>query len=124
MFFFKSNVLFRWGCSYREVVNPAKQLSEYRSIPGAPVGPLNGRLVQQPYDTKDRVQVFSFYKPSLLLFTLLFSGRHQKQVKRYQAQESGTTYVYDYVELMQEILVRRWKNYKAVTGIDPPACLV
>ena len=43
-------------------------------------GPLNGLLVSTPYVTKDHLQL-----------------------KRFQAQSSGTTYVYDYPEMFRQV---------------------
>jgi acetyl-CoA carboxylase/biotin carboxylase 1 len=46
-------------------------------------GPLHQLLVSTPYPTKDHLQL-----------------------KRFQAQSSGTTYVYDYPEMFRQVSVR------------------
>ncbi len=89
----------RAALSYRETSEGGDCI--YRSVEGLPSGPLDGRPLLAPYENKDRIQG-----------------------KRYQAQETGTTYVYDYIELIQEALARRWRHAKNFTGVEPPAVLV
>jgi acetyl-CoA carboxylase/biotin carboxylase 1 len=92
-------LLSRAAISYREMSDGGDCI--YRSVEGFPSGPLDGRPLLAPYENKDRIQG-----------------------KRYQAQETGTTYVYDYIELIQEALARRWRHAKNFTGMEPPAVLV
>ncbi|XP_038054037.1 acetyl-CoA carboxylase-like isoform X2 [Patiria miniata] len=54
-------------------------------------GSLHGRLVNTPYVTKDHLQL-----------------------KRYQAQTLGTTYVYDFPDMFKQKLRRIWEEHKAV----------
>ncbi|XP_071137494.1 acetyl-CoA carboxylase-like isoform X4 [Mytilus edulis] len=55
---------------------------------GTKQGPLHGLLVSAPYVTKDHLQL-----------------------KRFQAQQSGTTYVYDFPEMFKQALLKQWKEY-------------
>lgn len=49
---------------------------------GAKQGPMHGLLLSTPYMTKDHLQL-----------------------KRFQAQSNGTTYVYDYPEMFRQVSV-------------------
>ena len=51
-------------------------------------GALHGLLLNTPYVTKDHLQL-----------------------KRFQAQNNGTTYVYDFPEMFKQALDRIWNNY-------------
>ena len=55
---------------------------------GVKQGPLHGLLISTPYVTKDHLQL-----------------------KRFQAQQSGTTYVYDFPEMFKQALMIQWKEY-------------
>ncbi|XP_076067982.1 acetyl-CoA carboxylase isoform X2 [Oratosquilla oratoria] len=55
---------------------------------GARQGPLHGLPVSTPYVTKDYLQL-----------------------KRFQAQNNGTTYVYDFPEMFRQALERQWEYY-------------
>ncbi|ESP03134.1 hypothetical protein LOTGIDRAFT_199489 [Lottia gigantea] len=59
---------------------------------GARQGPYHGLFVSTPYLTKDHLQL-----------------------KRFQAQSSGTTYVYDYPDMFKMALINSWKEYYKVT---------
>ena len=58
---------------------------------GPKQGPLHGLLISTPYQTKD-----------------------QLQNKRFQAQLSGTTYVYDYPELFKQVGLQSLPQYSTV----------
>lgn len=51
-------------------------------------GPLHGLSVSTPYQTKDKLQQ-----------------------KRFQAQSSGTTYVYDFPDMFRQMAERQWKEF-------------
>ena len=72
---------------YREVLRDGVVVYENYN-PESP-GPMHGLPVDSPYPTRE---------PS--------------QVKRYQAQASGTTYVYDFPNLFREALKQRWHGLK------------
>ncbi|XP_055889242.1 acetyl-CoA carboxylase-like isoform X3 [Biomphalaria glabrata] len=55
---------------------------------GIKQGPLHGLLISTPYLTKDHLQL-----------------------KRYQAQSSGTTYVYDFPEMFRQALLKEWESH-------------
>ncbi|KAL5009691.1 hypothetical protein ScPMuIL_011996 [Solemya velum] len=68
---------------------------------GAKNGSLHGLLISTPYVTKDHLQL-----------------------KRFQAQSKGTTYVYDYPEMFRQALAKQWKQYQQEFGVldaDVPA---
>ncbi len=56
-------------------------------------GLLHGLLLNTPYVTKDHLQL-----------------------KRFQAQNNDTTYVYDYPEMFKQALERLWNNHAKVSG--------
>ncbi|CAB4030503.1 acetyl- carboxylase-like isoform X2, partial [Paramuricea clavata] len=62
---------------------------------GLKQGPLHGLQVNSPYVTKDRLQL-----------------------KRFTAQNQGTTYVYDIPELFKQAVLRYWKQWSKEHGED------
>lgn len=72
---------------YREVTDTRTGQIMFESY-GAKRGPLHGLLVSTPYLTKDHLQL-----------------------KRFQAQSSGTTYVYDYPEMFRQALLQLWEQH-------------
>ncbi|XP_028408241.1 acetyl-CoA carboxylase-like isoform X2 [Dendronephthya gigantea] len=62
---------------------------------GLKQGPLHGLLVNSPYVTKDRLQL-----------------------KRFTAQNQGTTYVYDIPELFKQAVLKYWKQWSKEHGKD------
>lgn len=56
---------------------------------GAKQGPLHGLLLSYPYVTKDHLQL-----------------------KRFQAQTNGTTYIYDFPEMFRQALRTVWKEHR------------
>ena len=56
-------------------------------------GPLHGMLTSTPYVTKDLLQA-----------------------KRFKAQNLGTTYVYDFPDMLKECLRESWKDYATKKG--------
>lgn len=56
-------------------------------------GPLHGLPISTPYMTKDYLQL-----------------------KRFQAQKNGTTYVYDFPEMFRQALEREWEKYLKARG--------
>nr|KAG5704977.1 hypothetical protein BaRGS_022819 [Batillaria attramentaria] len=72
---------------YREVNDPRTGQIMFESY-GAKRGALHGLLVSTPYLTKDHLQL-----------------------KRFQAQSSGTTYVYDYPEMFRQALLQLWEQH-------------
>ncbi|XP_041352027.1 acetyl-CoA carboxylase-like isoform X1 [Gigantopelta aegis] len=73
---------------YREVTDSRTGQVMFQAY-GAKQGPLHGLLISSPYLTKDHMQL-----------------------KRYQAQSQGTTYVYDFPEMFRQALIKMWKEYK------------
>uniref|UniRef100_H2YM68 Uncharacterized protein n=1 Tax=Ciona savignyi TaxID=51511 RepID=H2YM68_CIOSA len=71
---------------YKEVTNPITGQVTYNS--NKP-GPLHSMLTSTPYVTKDLLQA-----------------------KRFKAQEMGTTYVYDFPEMLRQALKEQWKKLK------------
>lgn len=61
---------------------------------GARQGPLHGLPISTPYMTKDYLQL-----------------------KRFQAQTNGTTYVYDFPEMFRQALERVWEEYLTERGM-------
>nr|WDE40200.1 acetyl-CoA carboxylase [Tegillarca granosa] len=72
---------------YKEVTDPRTGQVMFQAF-GAKQGPLHGLLVSTPYPTKDHLQL-----------------------KRFQAQSSGTTYVYDFPEMFKQALMKQWKEH-------------
>jgi len=60
---------------------------------GSKQGPLHNLLLSTPYITKDHLQL-----------------------KRFQAQTNGTTYVYDFPEMFRQGLSKIWKDFKEAGG--------
>ena len=60
---------------------------------GSKQGPLHNLLLSTPYVTKDHLQL-----------------------KRFQAQTNGTTYVYDFPEMFRQGVQKMWKEYKEAGG--------
>ena len=79
---------------YREVVDP-EQGSVFQALDPANGGALHGQSAQAPYEVKDRVQV-----------------------KRYAAQQNNTTYIYDYIDLIKEVVGRRWNFARSLVPAD------
>uniref|UniRef100_A0A803SPN3 acetyl-CoA carboxylase n=1 Tax=Anolis carolinensis TaxID=28377 RepID=A0A803SPN3_ANOCA len=69
---------------YREVYDPSTGSIMFHSF-GEKQGPLHGMLINTPYVTKDLLQS-----------------------KRFQAQSLGTTYVYDFLEMIRQALFKLW----------------
>ena len=57
-------------------------------------GPLHGLPISTPYMTKDYLQL-----------------------KRFQAQKNGTTYVYDFPEMFRQALEREWEKHLKSRGV-------
>uniref|UniRef100_A0A8C7KCS5 acetyl-CoA carboxylase n=1 Tax=Oncorhynchus kisutch TaxID=8019 RepID=A0A8C7KCS5_ONCKI len=68
-----------------------------RQAYGDTQGPLHGMLINTPYVTKDLLQS-----------------------KRFQAQSLGTTYVYDFPEMVRQALKKLWQSTKAFAHL--PKC--
>ncbi|XP_076818165.1 acetyl-CoA carboxylase-like isoform X1 [Clavelina lepadiformis] len=88
---------------YREVTNPATGQTMFQAYNSSRPGPLHGMLTSTPYVTKDLLQA-----------------------KRFKAQNMGTTYVYDFPEMIRQALGDVWKNYatKGDWGVAIPDTLV
>lgn len=72
---------------YKEVADPITGHIKFESW-GPKQGPLHDLPVSTPYMTKDYLQL-----------------------KRFQAQSNGTTYVYDFPDMFQQALIRLWEEY-------------
>ncbi|KAH9518470.1 hypothetical protein Btru_016876 [Bulinus truncatus] len=72
---------------YKEVTDPRTGQIMFEAY-GIKQGPLHGLLISTPYLTKDHLQL-----------------------KRYQAQSSGTTYVYDFPEMFRQALLKEWESH-------------
>ncbi|CAL1538931.1 unnamed protein product [Lymnaea stagnalis] len=72
---------------YKEVTDPRTGQIMFEAY-GVKQGPLHGLLISTPYLTKDHLQN-----------------------KRYQAQSSGTTYVYDFPEMFRQALLKEWESH-------------
>ncbi|BFZ10005.1 hypothetical protein BsWGS_13044 [Bradybaena similaris] len=72
---------------YREVTDSRTGQIMFEAY-GEKQGPLHGLLISTPYLTKDHLQL-----------------------KRYQAQSSGTTYVYDLPEMFRQALMKMWETH-------------
>ncbi|XP_076466128.1 acetyl-CoA carboxylase-like isoform X2 [Babylonia areolata] len=72
---------------YREITDSRTGQIQFESY-SAKRGALHGLLVSTPYLTKDHLQL-----------------------KRFQAQSSGTTYVYDYPEMFRQALIQQWEQH-------------
>ncbi|KAB7507632.1 Acetyl-CoA carboxylase [Armadillidium nasatum] len=72
---------------YKEVRDKLTGQFKFEGFGGSQ-GPLHGLPISTPYMTKDYLQL-----------------------KRFQAQTNGTTYVYDFPEMFKQALERQWENY-------------
>ncbi|XP_068249206.1 acetyl-CoA carboxylase isoform X1 [Palaemon carinicauda] len=77
---------------YREVTDKLTGQIKFEGF-GARQGPLHGLPISTPYMTKDYLQL-----------------------KRFQAQTNGTTYVYDFPEMFRQALERVWEEYLRERG--------
>lgn len=77
---------------YREVTDKLTGQIKFEGF-GARQGPLHGLPISTPYMTKDYLQL-----------------------KRFQAQTNGTTYVYDFPEMFRQALERVWEEYLTERG--------
>jgi acetyl-CoA carboxylase/biotin carboxylase 1 len=75
-------------CMYRETTDPRTGVVKFEAY-GPRHGPLHGLPISTPYVTKDYLQL-----------------------KRFQAQSNGTTYVYDYPDMFRQTYVE-WVAYIA-----------
>ncbi|KAG8178328.1 hypothetical protein JTE90_026296 [Oedothorax gibbosus] len=75
---------------YKEVTDPATGCTKFEAW-GHKQGPLHDLPISTPYMTKDYLQL-----------------------KRFQAQSNGTTYVYDFPDMFQQSLTRLWEEF--ITG--------
>ncbi|KAL1117895.1 hypothetical protein AAG570_004208 [Ranatra chinensis] len=73
--------------TYKEVVDPKTGVIKFEAF-GSKQGPMHGLPVSTPYVTKDYLQQ-----------------------KRFQAQSSGTTYVYDFPDIFKQTCERHWKEF-------------
>uniref|UniRef100_H2YM73 Uncharacterized protein n=1 Tax=Ciona savignyi TaxID=51511 RepID=H2YM73_CIOSA len=74
---------------YKEVTNPITGQVSCITYNSNKPGPLHSMLTSTPYVTKDLLQA-----------------------KRFKAQEMGTTYVYDFPEMLRQALKEQWKKLK------------
>lgn len=74
--------------TYKEVLDERVGQIVYQAY-GAKQGPLHGLLLSSPYATKDHLQL-----------------------KRFQAQTNGTTYIYDFPEMFRQALRTVWKEHR------------
>ncbi|XP_035827708.1 acetyl-CoA carboxylase isoform X2 [Aplysia californica] len=79
---------------YREVTDPRTGQIMFEAY-GEKQGPLHGLLISTPYLTKDHLQL-----------------------KRYQAQSSGTTYVYDFPEMFRQALLKMWEFHQKLHKME------
>lgn len=75
---------------YREVPDPVTGQMKFESCPAInpKPGPLHDLPISTPYMTKDYLQL-----------------------KRFQAQTLGTTYIYDFPDMFQTALIKMWEDY-------------
>ncbi|XP_066991423.2 acetyl-CoA carboxylase isoform X2 [Anabrus simplex] len=74
-------------CLYKEVTDPKTGVIKFEAY-GNKQGPMHGLPISVPYLTKDYLQQ-----------------------KRFMAQSSGTTYVYDFPDMFRQMIERLWKEY-------------
>lgn len=74
-------------CLYKEVVDPKTGIIKFEAY-GPKQGPMHGLPVSTPYMTKDYLQQ-----------------------KRFQAQSSGTTYVYDFPDMFRQMTDKLWRQF-------------
>lgn len=80
---------------YTEITDPETGTIKFLAY-GPKQGPLHGLAISTPYVTKDYLQQ-----------------------KRFQAQQNGTTYVYDIPDMFRQVTEKLWKEYsKARPTID------
>lgn len=80
---------------YTEITDPATGVIKFNAY-DSKQGPLHGLPISTPYMTKDFLQQ-----------------------KRFQAQQNGTTYVYDIPDMFRQMTERLWKEYsKARPTVD------
>ncbi|XP_054720089.1 acetyl-CoA carboxylase-like [Uloborus diversus] len=72
---------------YKEVTDPGTGVTKFEAW-GHKQGPLHDLPISVPYVTKDYLQL-----------------------KRFQAQSNGTTYVYDFPDIFQQSLARLWEEF-------------
>lgn len=88
---------------YREVTDSRTGMIMLQAY-GSKKGPMDGLLVSSAYVTKDHLQL-----------------------KRYQAQSNGTTYVYDFPEMFKQALKKLWKCHIELYGkpdsVIPEDCI-
>ncbi|KAI4455017.1 acetyl-coa carboxylase isoform a [Holotrichia oblita] len=80
---------------YTEVVDPDTGVIRFHAY-GDRQGPLHGLPISTPYLAKDYLQQ-----------------------KRFQAQQSGTTYVYDYLDMFRQMADLMWKEYSQERLSEP-----
>ncbi|KAJ6219257.1 hypothetical protein RDWZM_005069 [Blomia tropicalis] len=74
---------------YKEVLDPISGTMKFEAWHGAgKPGPLHDLPISTPYMTKDYLQL-----------------------KRFQAQSNGTTYIYDFPDMFQAALIKMWEDY-------------
>ncbi|XP_054153729.1 acetyl-CoA carboxylase-like isoform X3 [Oppia nitens] len=74
---------------YKEVLDPVSGAMKFEAWAGTgKPGPLHDLTISTPYMTKDYLQL-----------------------KRFQAQSNGTTYIYDFPDMFQAALVKLWEDY-------------
>ncbi|KAF7492692.1 hypothetical protein SSS_08750 [Sarcoptes scabiei] len=74
---------------YKEIVDPISGTMKFESWAGSgKPGPLHDLPISTPYMTKDYLQL-----------------------KRFQAQSNGTTYIYDFPDMFQAALIKIWEEY-------------
>jgi acetyl-CoA carboxylase/biotin carboxylase 1 len=74
---------------YKEVLDPVSGAMKFEAWAGTgKPGPLHDLTISTPYMTKDYLQL-----------------------KRFQAQSNGTTYIYDFPDMFQAALVKHWEEY-------------
>uniref|UniRef100_A0A8D8X038 Acetyl-CoA carboxylase n=1 Tax=Cacopsylla melanoneura TaxID=428564 RepID=A0A8D8X038_9HEMI len=87
-------------CLYNEITDPKTAVTKLEAY-GNKVGPMHGLPTSTPYVTKDYLQQ-----------------------KRFQAQSAGTTYAYDYPDMLRQMLEKLWKQFieeRPGEGIVKPA---
>ncbi|XP_018332454.1 acetyl-CoA carboxylase isoform X2 [Agrilus planipennis] len=72
---------------YTEILDPEAGIMRFQAY-GTKQGPMHGLPTTTPYLAKDYLQQ-----------------------KRFQAQSSGTTYVYDYIDMFRQMIDSHWKLY-------------
>lgn len=75
-------------CLYTEITDPVSGVILFHAY-GPKQGPMHGLPISTPYVTKDYLQQ-----------------------KRFTAQQSGTTYVYDIPAMFRQMVERQWKEYR------------